>query len=230
MAGRDLKMFKELKNKIEGERNSTSVLWKTLVFMKDFTWNITHFFDLRKQKKYLNEVLSSRREQLEKNISSIWKYKSILYIGATVNSMAFGEDFRKNNYKIDVLKIFKPNVESLRKINWLNKVIEWDVRKVYKIINKKYDVVFWWHGPEHIPKKDSNKTLKKLKNKTRYLFVCECPWGKTSRNELYNNPWEKHVASLDRKDFEKEGFIVNRIGKKNIFGNNIPAGYRKYEK
>ena len=40
-------------------------------------------------------------------------------------------------------------------------VIQGDVREIDKIISKFYDVIVWWHGPEHIEKEKLESTLKK---------------------------------------------------------------------
>jgi len=119
------------------------------------------------------------------------------------------------------------NVKFLRKINWINKVILGDVRKIDEIINKHYGVIFWWHGPEHILKEELSKILDKLKNKAKFLVVCGCPLGNVPQEEKFNNPWEKHLSFLYRKDFEKLGFNVDIVGKKNMFGSNILAWYKK---
>lgn len=78
-----------------------------------------------------------RRKQLETNIPDIWSYKSVLYIGARTDRIDFGKNFQKKNYEIDILEIHKPNVNYLKSISWINKVIHEDVIKINKSIKKK---------------------------------------------------------------------------------------------
>ena len=118
-----------------------------------------------------------RIKQLKDSIPDIWSYRTVLYVGARTGRIDFGRQFRRNGYEIDILDIFEPNVAFLRTIPWTNEVIHGDVREVDDIIDTTYDVVFWWHGPEHIERYELESTLLKLENVASNLVVCACPWG-----------------------------------------------------
>jgi len=184
--------------------------------MKHRDPKIQHFLDLRVK----------RKPQLEKNIPSIWNYNTVLYIGARTDRIDFGDEFKENNYKMDILEIFKPNVDYLKKIEWLNQIIEGDVKEVDKIIDKKYDVIFWWHGPEHIGKEDLKVTLDKLKKLANHYVVLGCPWGDVEQGDIFGNKWEEHVSELNLEDFEENGFKTDLIGEKDILGSNILAWWK----
>lgn len=168
-----------------------------------------------------------RKNQLGKKIPEIWNYKTVLYVGARKFRRDFTNDFRKHNYQIDILEIFDKNFESLKKLKWVNNLIKGDVKNIDKLINKKYDIVFWWHGPEHIYKKELKNTLNKLKKLTNHLVVCGCPYGRYEQGACYGNKWEKHLSYLDIKDFEKNGFETSTLGKKDALGNNLLAWWKK---
>lgn len=168
-----------------------------------------------------------RKKQLEKKIPDIWNYKTVLYIGARKWRRDFTNKFRKKAYKIDILEIFDKNFNSLKELKWINKIIKGDVRKIDKLLNKKYDIIFWWHGPEHIHKKELKPTLDKLKKLTKHLVVCGCPWGKHKQGTVYGNPSEEHVSYLDVGDFKVHGFKTSTLGKKDVLGNNLLAWWDK---
>ena len=79
-----------------------------------------------------------RYDQLDRALPDIWKENTILYIGAHEGRIQFGDIIRENNLDIDILEIWKPNVDYLRKtVTWFNDVIEGDVR------NKWFNLL--WH-------------------------------------------------------------------------------------
>jgi len=153
-----------------------------------------------------------RKNQLLKNIPDIYDYNSVLYVGARTNRIDFGKEFLKKKYKIDILEVFEPNVLHLKKIEWIDNVFQEDVRKVDNSVRKKYDIVFWWHGPEHIEKKDLSTTLAKLEQLSNHLVVCGCPWGEFEQGALYNNPNERHLSALLPEDFQKLNYQTSTIG------------------
>lgn len=170
---------------------------------------------------------NKRKKQLERNIPDIWKYKTVLYIGARKYRRDFTNQFKQNEYKIDILEIFDKNIQSLKKLKFINKLIKGDVREIDKLVNNKYDVVFWWHGPEHIQKRELKPTLNKLKKLTNHVLVCGCPYGKYEQGAVYGNPWEKHLSYLEPRDFKKSSFKVEVLGKKDSLGSNILAWWRR---
>jgi len=122
---------------------------------------------------------------------------------------------RANGYQIDVVEIYGPNAEFLRGLDWINNVVN----------GSRYDVVFWWHGLEHIDRKDLPGTLSQLKDLSSRLVVLGCPWGYYEQGEVGGNQWERHLSHLDRDDFEDLGFRTSVVGIRNVRGSNLLASY-----
>ncbi|MBU1135990.1 MAG: hypothetical protein KJ559_00575 [Nanoarchaeota archaeon] len=181
---------------------------------------ISEQFSILKTMSWLN-LKKERIKSILELAPNVFDYKSVLYIGARTDRFDFSQEFRKANYKITVVEAYKENVEYLKKIPWLKEVIYQDIRKFKS--SKKYDIVFWWHGPEHIEKEELKKTLKKLESMCNKIIVLGCPWGDIKLKELSKNPYEKHLSDFDGDEFEKLGYSVECIGEKNIFGSNITA-------
>jgi hypothetical protein len=172
-------------------------------------------------------ILKSKRpKQLYSCVPDIMDYDTLLYIGARTDRMDFGKHFKKNTYSIDVLEIFDKNVQYLKSLDWIDNIIKGDVRNIDTLVDKKYDVIFWYHGPEHIKHFELENALGQLKNLANKIVVVGCPWGEFKQEELYNNPWEKHISTLEPSDFEKNNFKTSTIGKANFPGSNIIAWYR----
>ncbi len=168
-----------------------------------------------------------RPAQLRHNVPDIFGHKTVLYIGAQTARMDFGDDFRDAGYQIDVLEIYPPNVQYLQKLGWINTVIEGDVRQASELLTKTYDVVFWWHGPEHIEKESLEATIAGLKGIATKLVVLGCPWGRHVKKHANENPHEAHISALYPEDFRKMEFEVSTLGEQDFPGSNVLAWLRK---
>ena len=103
-------------------------------------------------KIYPNESKTSGKHSIKRLLPNLFKKPfSVLYIGARTNRFLYGKEFKEAKSKISVLEVFKPNVNYLRTLPWLKEVIHADVTK-FKT-NQRYDIIFWWQGPEHIPQR-----------------------------------------------------------------------------
>ncbi|MCF7861261.1 hypothetical protein K9M79_03360 [Candidatus Woesearchaeota archaeon] len=172
-----------------------------------------------------NKSDQDRTKALWRNAPEIFKYKTVLYIGARTDRFDYSEFFKEEFYDITVLEAYEPNCEYLKNIPWIKKVICADVRTFSS--KKKYDIVFWWHGPEHIDIKDLKKTLDNLETMCTKMVVLGCPWGEYKQNDLYGNPYEKHLSAFKPSDFEKLGYKTICTGVPNEKGSNITAVKRK---
>jgi len=173
-------------------------------------------------KEYNN---TDRTASLERLAPDLFKYKSVLNIGARTSRFNYGQEFREAGYNITVLEPFKPNVEYLRTLLWIHEVIQGDVRdlKVFKEREQKFDVVFWWHGPEHVIEEDMIKVIPELEKICNHLVVLGCPWGHCPQGEIHNNPWEKHIGHYSYYVFEEFGYDVECLGLQSVAGSNITS-------
>jgi len=115
------------------------------------------------------------------------------------------------------LEAFKHNVEHYKSLGWVDEIIHKDVRNFKSI--KKYDVIFWWHGPEHIEKSEIKKTLKNLEKITRKIIVLGCPLGNVMQQGSYGNKFEKHLSFFEVGYFENLGYKTYYIGRRNTLSN-----------
>jgi hypothetical protein len=138
----------------------------------------------------------------------------VLYVGARTNRFDFGEEFRKAGSEVTILEIFQKNVEHLRTIPWLKEVIHGDVRDFQT--DQRFDVVFWWHGPEHLEQEEIQPALERLEAICDRLMVIGCPWGHAEQHDIFGNPHEEHLSHLDYPLFENLGYQVECIGRKGL--------------
>lgn len=145
-------------------------------------------------------------------------YKSVLYIGAG-QRFDYGIDFKNAGMDITVLEISNYNITHwVRKIPWIKNIIEGDARTFTP--TEHYDVVFWWHGPEHIKKEEFIPTMKKIESYGK-VIILGCPWGKFDLGPLKENVHEAHISEYDHSDFESLGYEVECLGEKDVPGSNL---------
>jgi len=151
---------------------------------------------------FLHRLEKTRPDEfLTEYVPDLFKYKSVLYIGIERYRMVFIKNFLQHNYKIDLLEIWKPHVDYYRFINsqakFFNKIVCGDVSKVEEYdLAEKYDVVFWFHGPEHVEFDVATSTINLLKKKTGKVFVCVCPFGVSHSPARGGNKFNLHRSAL----------------------------------
>lgn len=165
-----------------------------------------------------------RTASLKRIVPDLFDYKSVLYVGARTDRFDYGNSFKEKGYDITVIEIFEDNINYLKKIPWLKEVIAGDIRTFST--DKKFDVSFWWHGPEHIKDYELRGVVDNLKKITNKLIVFGCPWGRYELGALYNNPYERHITHWDYTSFEEMGFEVECLGTKDVPLSNITSVMR----
>ena len=153
------------------------------------------------------------------------KYKTVLNVGASMNRFHYSKLFEDAGFEVTVLEAYKPNVDFLKSLNKWN-IIEGDVSK-YKF-NKKFDVTFWWHGPEHVTSDVLPSALENLESATNYITILGSPYGKYEQGAYGGNPYEVHCGHYTPDVFELLGYTYLTIGEKDVPGSNITSvKYRK---
>lgn len=165
----------------------------------------------------------NREKQLLKCIPTILDYKTLLYIGARKRMTQMVDLFVAASYTIDILEIWHPNVASLRDLKYIRRVIEGDIRNILKMNFTNYDIVMWWHGPEHVHWKELGEILKNLELLANELTVIACPWGDNFQGQWKSNIHEEHVSSLYPEIFKGFGWKIDTIGEKDVPESNLLA-------
>jgi len=168
-----------------------------------------------------------RAKQLIRNIPDVWKHKRVLYIGARLNRFHFKNNLRENRCIVDVIEINKENCEGLKTLKWLNRIIHGDVIDVDELVDSKYDMVLWSHGPEMIERKDITPTIDKLMRLTGKIIILMCPWGKYWGKFPSSTPSENvSKTPLYEGYFKRLGFKTSILGEKDARGSNLLAWKR----
>ncbi len=173
----------------------------------------------------------ARKRQILKHIPGVVKCKSMLYIGANPRRFEMLDLFwaEAPQMKVDVLEAWEPNVEGLKKLNAkygiFTKIIHGDVRDVSEYIPKGnfYDVIMFWHGPEHLPSNAFHNVLVMLEKIATKYVILGCPWGKFPQKDVGGNPFEEHKSSFHPGEFHLWGYKTDTIKKPDKRGGHILA-------
>jgi len=155
----------------------------------------------------------NREKQLFRCIPDILDYKTLLYIGARRRLAQMLGLFIKASYTIDILEIWRPNLQALKEMDGIRKVIEGDVRNILGMKLPSYDIVMWWHGPEHIQWRELYSVLKNLHMLSKKYAIIAGPWGFSPQGAKKGNIYERHITSLYPDTFKALGWEVDTIGK-----------------
>jgi len=161
-------------------------------------------------------------------------FNRVLYVGAKVQGArhpSLLDAVRKVARTVECLELYAPNVEALRTRKFFDVVYQGDIREWYPAgalyngaMRSGFDLLLWWHGPEHLPFVDAITLLARLASARPVpALAIACPYGLTPQGAVGGNPHEKHACGLLPEDFERLGFTVSVCGRPNKKGGNILA-------
>jgi len=167
-------------------------------------------------------------------IPSVFDYETMLYIGANPRRLELIDLFFVHEYAIDVLEVWEKNFDDLVKWNEKWKIFQdlyyGDVRMIDEVAFfvhegkiQKWDIILFWHGPEHLPRLDVAPALAKLEKHANHLVIVGCPRGEYKQAPVDGNPFERHESYLYEKDFQDIGYLTNTLRPHKTRGSNIVA-------
>ncbi len=175
-----------------------------------------------------DSMQEERAKQVIKNLPELFstKYQSVLYVGANQRRQHFVDQFEKVPYeKIVILEVFKDNYEFLKtkfSDRTIFDIINGDVRNIDKILENTFDIIFYWHGIEHLKQAEIEPTLKKIEKMAK-VVILGVPYGKYEQGPEYGNPFEEHLSTIYPSYLENLGYNVDTLGEPDTKGSNVMA-------
>jgi len=176
---------------------------------------------------YIGNAKKDREDSVRRCIPDMLDHNSVLYIGANQHRQHFLDWFLKSNYDVTIVEAFKDNYEYLKnKFSSVN-VIHNDIRK--ELFDHSFDIIFFWHGIEHLPLSEIPKTLQKLESITDKITILGMPYGKYLQDAEYGNEFEIHLSEIYPEFLQKQGYDYETLGNQDQRGAHITAWKRKPE-
>ena len=179
--------------------------------------------------KPANPVVQAREESVDRCIPDLFNgsYSSVLYVGANQRRQHFLDRFEEAGYRrIVVLEAFDKNYQFLKekfKANHAYRVVWGRVQEIERFEIGSVDVVFFWHGPEHLAQHEISPTLGRLEAVCNHVMVCGMPYGFYEQGPEYGNPFETHRFHIYPEFLEKLGYQTETLGERDQRGSNITA-------
>lgn len=135
--------------------------------------------------------------------------KEVLNIGYRHDSDKTVQNILESSgIQFSVLEVYGPNCDHMRANNTCKEIFNIDVREIEKM-EKSFDAIIWLHGPEHIYWNEFLEVRKKIESKANKLVIYQAPIGEYPQDEIYGNPYERHVEALLPSMFEELEYEVH---------------------
>ena len=165
--------------------------------------------EIIKRALHLEDPWDEREASLRRVLASdthFQEYKKLLYIGAKGRKGGRHLELFPD-FDVTVLEVWESHIQLLKE--HFSTVIHADVRD-YVDSGDFYDVIVWWHGPEHLPEDELKQVLEKLKSMA-HLVILGCPCGDSPQGAHLGNPYEEHVSSLQPEFFHSLGYHTEAL-------------------
>ena len=172
------------------------------------------------------QLIQDRWPQLQQEVPEIFSSQgTMLYVGANKNRHHYMPDFYTLGYEITLLEIWEPSLRGIEHKKMIHRAVLGDVRHAAdtKLGKNMFDVVFYWHGPEHLRREDLEDTLFGLERITNRAGVLGSPWGKYPQGAVNGNPFETHASALTPADYQQYGYQTATLGVENVIDSNVLA-------
>jgi hypothetical protein len=134
--------------------------------------------------------------------------KTALYVGAMPTRQDFLDALIAWGWKVTIIEQFAPYLPELRQIEGVEDVL---CGLIQDYIGPTFDMVFWWHGPEHMGYTAAGELLRKLATE-HGLVVTGCPRGHTGSGDSDGNELNRHISAWQVSCFEALGYRANVTG------------------
>jgi len=137
-----------------------------------------------------------------------------LYIGASPSRFQLGRELHDAGYEITLLEAWEPNAKHYLGHPWIKYIVNADVRKLGKfdLPHARYDLVVWWHGPEHVTREELPATLQQIEGVCTGIVLLGCPWGRNPQGAVGGNEYERHSGAHYPEDFNNLGYETAVLG------------------
>lgn len=151
--------------------------------------------------------------------------KTLLYVGAMPTRQDFLAELIAWGWTVDILEAWAPYHAYLEQLDGVRYVYAGDIQ-FPNFTDKSHDVVFWWHGPEHLPTAETVKALANCERLARHAVVIGMPFGETGSGATEGNHYNEHKSAWYGPDIGALGYQwrITSQGARNITAVKMTGG------
>lgn len=156
--------------------------------------------------------------------------KKLLYVGASVNRCQFARELREMGYETHLVEPFESNCWHYYFHNRIFSNVYQNLLGPFCEESKRnrivWDVIFWWHGPEHEFLRKLSSTLNKVEMVSK-LVILGSPYGYYPQQAEYGNEYEIHRSHLYPHDLEEFGYKTATAGPVDGKNESVLIGWKE---
>ena len=145
------------------------------------------------------------KDDFLKLIPELWTGGTCLYVGAKPARREMAETMKEIGFAVDAIEAWPNHYFGLTDWNKKNQVFRdiflGNVLYAERIVRRTYDVVMWWHGPEHVAKEALPDFLATIQRICRGTIIMAFPHGDFEQSPLEGNPMDAHLWFPKAIDF-----------------------------
>jgi hypothetical protein len=150
-------------------------------------------------------------------------FKRMLYVGASSYRRPTDyKSLRRMTDTLDCLEVWPAYADELKTRKWYDSVECGDIAEWND--PQDYDLVVWWHGPEHMDLDRALETIQRLPTLVPEVWLAT-PWGKCPQGVHRGNPYQRHLSTWYPELYEQCDYAVGGSGKPNKRGSHLVAWY-----
>ena len=168
------------------------------------------------------DKIARREKQMQSCLP--WLFKdgpwAILYIGANAEMHTALGLLQQAGHEVKVLEAWPANAEWVQQSGLADTVVLGDLRELDSLpLGDNYDVIIWFHGPEHVEEEEFIPILNTLEQRGT-VVVLGAPWGKTPQQPGVQ-PFERHLSGHWPEDWKQLGYATDTLPPENVPGGNL---------
>jgi hypothetical protein len=136
-----------------------------------------------------------------------------LYIGAKPARREMAATMKALGFAVDAIEAWPNHYFGLMDWNKTNQVFRdiflGNVLYAERIIRRTYDVVMWWHGPEHVAKESLPEFMATIQRMCRGMIILAFPHGEFAQGPINGNPMDAHFWCPGIADFPGWAYVIN---------------------
>lgn len=116
---------------------------------------------------------------------------------------------KANGIDWHIVEIFKQNCDNFIQHappEDRHRITHGDIKNISQIFDNNFDIVFHFHGPEHLLKDEYIDLLPEIESAANKMIILGCPNGVEEQGAAYGNPFEKHLSFWTEEDFQNLGY------------------------
>lgn len=177
--------------------------------------------------RHFVSLLAKREAIAEEAVDGFTQYKNVLYVGAHPKRFQLYDRLHAANLQITVLEIWPAYVEGLKKSKFsVDEIIQGDIRTIIKNLNRVFDLIIWWHGPEHVSEIEADTLLNPNSNFHQLwsrALLLGAPLGTYKQGAYEGNPHQAHQWVTKPEWFQERGYNVTTVGTPKISRSGLIA-------